>query len=145
VKSAFIKTILLATLATCSASLHAKDRSRLSYSPAVVTLTGTVFEESYGDDPPSERYRGYHAWILRLERPISIRGIPGDPLTPEARNVKEVQLNVDHATHPIRKRAFGKTRFVATGELYQPGTSFFLRPVVLAVTTLKAGPHLQRL
>ena len=140
-KLLFIRVILLlAAVASFWSRLHAEDPS-LSYTPVVVTLKGTIFQESYGDDPPSSRYRGYHAWILRLERPISIRGVAGDEFNVDATNVKEVALNVDHAKHAIPKSAFNKTRFVATGTLYQPGTTAFLRPIVLSVSTLQPASH----
>lgn len=138
-KPAFIKAILVATFASYWASLYAEEPRQLSYAPAVVTLAGTILEESYGDDPPSPRYRGHKAWILRLEKPISIRGIPGDPLTTEAKDVEEVHLNVDHAKQPIPKDAFSMTHFVATGVLYQPGTANFRRPIVLLVSSLEVA------
>ena len=133
-KFPLIKTfLLLAALASLCTPLHAAD-APLSYAPAVVTLTGTVFQEAYGEDPPSPRYRGQQAWILHLEHPISLRGVPSDKFNVDAANVKEVVLNVDHAKHPLPKSAFKKTHFVVTGTLYQSGTTNFLRPVVLSVT-----------
>lgn len=140
-KSPLIKTILLvAALAALWSPLRAED-GPLSYTPAVVTLTGTIFQESYGDDPPSPRYRGHQAWILRLERPIALRGVPGDKLDVDAANIKEVALNVDHTKYPIAKNAFKKTRFVVTGTLYQPGTTNFLRSVVLYVSDMQSASH----
>lgn len=132
--------LLLTALASLRFPLHAEDAS-LSYAPAVVTLTGTIFQESYGDDPPSPRYHGHQAWILHLERPISLRGVPGDRLNFDATDIKEVALNVDHAKHPISDKAFKKTRFVVVGTLYQPGTTNFLRPIVMSVSRLQPAGH----
>ena len=140
-KAPLTKTfLLLAALASFCLPLYAKD-APLSYSPAVVTLNGTIFQESYGDDAPSPRYHGHQAWILRLKRPVSLRGVPGDKLDVDVTNVKEVALNVDHAKHPIPKGAFKKTHFVVTGTLYQSGTTNFLRPIVLSVTDLHPSSY----
>jgi hypothetical protein len=116
-KLAFIKALLLATVSFQWTPLRAEDSKPVSYEPTVVTLSGTIVEEGYGDDP-SPIDRGKFAWILRLERTISAPATPDDEINTEERNVKEIHLNVSHAKYPIPKDAFGKTRFTATGTLY---------------------------
>jgi len=138
-KSALLKALLLATIAFPWPSLAAETSNPVSYEPAVVTLSGTIFEEGYGDDP-STSDRGKRAWILRLDRPISVPAKPGDEIDIEEKNVKEVHLNVDHARYPTPKGGFGKTRFTATGALYHGHNIHHLRPIVMRVSDLKTFP-----
>lgn len=135
-KSTIIKMLLIATAALFGTSLRADDGKQVSYGPSSATLTGTIIEEGYGDDPlPMDR--GKHAWILRLDRTISVRAKPGDEVDTEEKNVTEVHLNVDHAKHPIPKDAFGKTRFTVTGVLYHAINVHHLRPIMMSVSDLK--------
>src|ERR1043166_7717996 len=109
-KSAFIKALLLATIALHWTPLRAEDSKRVSYEPTVVTLIGVIVEEAFGEDA-STYDRGRRVWILRLDRPISIPAKPGDEIDTEEKNVTEVHLNVNHAKHSMPKDAFGRTRF----------------------------------
>jgi hypothetical protein len=135
-KSTLIEALLLATIAFPWMSLRADDSKVVSFEPTVVTLSGTIIEEGYGDDP-SPIDRGKHAWILRLDRPISVPAKPGDEIDTEEKNVTEVHLNVSHAKHPIPKDKFGRTRFTATGTLYHQHNSHHLRAIVMLVSDLK--------
>ena len=137
-KSALIKAFLLATFALHWTPLRADDSKRVSYAPSVATLTGTIVEEGYGDDS-SPIDRGKHAWILRLDRPISVPAKPGDEINTEEKNVTEVHLSVDHVKHPIANGAFGRARFTVTGTLYHGHNSHHLRPIVMLVSDLKSA------
>ena len=135
-KSPIGKALILATVAFGLTLLRADDGKWVSYDPSVVTLTGTVVEEGYGDQP-SLIDRGRHAWILRLDRPVSVRTNPANEIATEEKNVTQVHLNVVHAKHPIPKGAFGKTRFTATGTLYHGHNIHHLRPIVMLVSDLR--------
>ena len=135
-KSAIIKTLFMATVAFCWTPLHAGDGNQVSCEPSVVTLTGTIVEEGYGDDP-SPIDRGKFAWILRLDRTVSVPAKPGDEIDTDEKNVKEIHLVVDHAKFPVSKADFGKTRFTATGTLYHAHTVHHLRPILMFVSNLK--------
>jgi Domain of unknown function (DUF4431) len=135
-KLAVIKALLAATLTLQLAVLQADEAKQVSYEPAVVTLTGTIIEEGYGDDPaPIDR--GKRAWILHLAEPISVPAKPGDEIDTEEKNVREVHLNLAEVKRPLPKVALGKTRFSATGTLYHAHTVHHLRPIVMMVSELK--------
>jgi hypothetical protein len=142
-KSAITATAILAAILLCSTVLRGKEAKSVAYDPAVVTLVGTIVEEGYGDDP-SPIDRGKRAWILHLDRPISVAANPSDKIDVEEENVTEVHLNVDHAKHPIPKASLGKTRYTATGTLYHAHTVHHLRPIVMLVSVLKAAPSKAR-
>jgi hypothetical protein len=135
-KSSIIKALVMATVAFCWAPLHAEDSKQVAYGPTVVTLTGVIIEEAFGEDA-STFDRGRHVRILRLDQTISVPAKPGDEIDTEEKNVKEVHLVIDHAKHPIPKNAFGKTHFTATGTLYHAHTVHHLRPIVMLVSDLK--------
>jgi hypothetical protein len=135
VRTAIIKAFLSATVALLCTLLRADETRRVPYEPAVVTLSGVIVEEGYGDDA-SPLDRGKHAWILRLDRPIFVPAKTGDEIDIEERNVTEIHLNVKHVENPISKDAFGTTRFLATGTLYHAITTHHLRPIVMLVSNL---------
>ena len=135
-KSVLFKAILLTTFALPWTPLRSDESRPVPYGPSVVTLTGTIISVGYGDDP-SPIDRGKHAWILCLDRPISVPAVPGDEIDVAEKNVREVHLNVDHAKYPIAKNAFGKIRFTATGTLFHGITPHHLRPIVMVVSDLK--------
>lgn len=136
-KTTLIKALLLLTLAFQWTSVRAEDKT-VSYEPTVATLSGTIVEEGYGDDS-SPINRGKHAWILRLDRIISLPATPGDDINIEEKNVTEVHLNLDRTKHRIDKNAFGRTAFTATGTLYHRHNGNHLRPIVMLVSDLKAA------
>jgi hypothetical protein len=135
-KASVITAFYIATLALCWMPLRAEDTKQVAYEPTVVTLTGVVVEEAFGEDA-SIFERGKHAWILRLDQSIYVPAKPGDEIDTEEKNVKEVHLSVDYAKHPIAKTAFGKARFMATGTLYHAHTAHHLRRIVMLVSDLK--------
>ena len=132
----FFKALVFGALALCCVSVLADDKRQVAYEPSVVTLTGTIVEEGYGEDAaPIDR--GKRAWILRLDQPVSVPAKAGDEIDTEEKNVTEIHLNVDHSKHPVAKAALGKTRFAATGTLYHSHTIHHLRAIVMLVSELK--------
>ena len=132
-KSAVIKLLLVAALALHAMDLLADEAKQVAYEPAIVTLSGTIVEEGYGDDA-TPMDRGKRALILRLDQPISVSAKPDDEINPEEKNVREVHLMLKP---PLPKIASGKTRFSATGTLFHAHTVHHLRPIVMTVSELK--------
>ena len=124
--------IIWATVLLNSSPACADETKWVSYEPAVVTFVGIIIEETY-DKEAAPMDRGKHAWILRLDHPVSVRA--KDEIDTEEKNVSEVHLNLDQSKHP--GVAFGKTRFAATGTLYHAHTGHHLRPIVMLVSELK--------
>ena len=131
---------LLFVLAFCWTPLRAGEDKPVAYEPAVVTLSGTIVREGFGDDA-SPLDRGKPVWILHLAQPVSVSAKPGDEIDTEEKNVTEVHLNIDPAKHPIPEDAFGKTHFAATGTLYHAHTTHHLRSIVMLVSTLSSAAH----
>lgn len=131
------RTIVLAMALTLAAVFSpAAEPAWVSYEPAVVTLSGTIVKEAFGEDAAPMDV-GRHVWILRLDRPISVRGIPKDEINTQEENVREIHLNAEHRKYPIPEAAFGKTRFVVKGTLYHAITAHHLRPIVMLVSTIE--------
>ena len=135
-KPTIFAALFFAVLASNTASLCAADTDWFSYMPAVSTLTGTITEESYGEDA-SPNDRGAKVWILHLDRPISVRATPKDEINVQELHVSEVHLNIAHRKHPIAKKQFGTVRFTAIGTLYHQFNSHHLRPIVMLGSDLK--------
>ena len=129
-------TIFLMMAAACWTPLHAGDKKSVAYEPTVVTLSGTIVKEKFGDDAAPVN-RGKSAWILRLDQRISVPAKVGDEIDLKEENVSEIHLNIDQTKHPVPKKSFGKTHFTATGTLYHSHTTHHLRPIMMQVSTLE--------
>jgi len=131
--NAAIPAAIMVTVVLLNWSSACADETKwVSYEPAVVTFVGVIVEEAYDEDA-APMDRGKHAWILRLDHPVSVRA--KDEIDTEERNVSEVHLNLDQSKHP--GVTFGKTRVAATGALYHAHTGHHLRPTVMLVSELK--------
>ncbi|MHA3770053.1 hypothetical protein ACXR0O_00785 [Verrucomicrobiota bacterium sgz303538] len=142
-------------------SIYAADSESLSYEKPV-SLTGTIvreFDMSFVDsdlgpiqDPKevaravaearrkhpieeSKPHEPFPHFILRLEKPISLRAESADGLHPEERNISEIDLG--GSVQGVTEKDLGKTRFVVSGTLSDAMTVHHLRPVIMQVITLK--------
>lgn len=131
----YLATLFIA-LASGSVQLHAAEPTWVSYGRAATTLTGTITEETFGEDA-SPRDRGARVWILHLDRPISVRAVPHDEIDVQELHVTEVHLSIDHGKHPIGKEQFGKVRFAVTGTLFHQFNTHHLRAIVMNGADLK--------
>jgi hypothetical protein len=77
--------------------------------------------------------------ILRLEKPISIKEKPGEPLYPEERNISEIDLG--GTGNRVRKDQLGHTRFIVTGTLWHAHNVHHLRPIQMSVSSLEPAKN----
>ncbi|RYD79691.1 MAG: hypothetical protein EOP84_12725 [Verrucomicrobiaceae bacterium] len=156
-----MQSLLTSLLLITAGGIHAVEPESLSYETPV-TIAGTIvreFDMSFVDSDLSplqnprevaravaearrrgpvqdSKQREPHAhFILRLEKPVSIRAESPDKFHPEERNVSEIDLG--GSVQGITEMDFGKTRYVVSGTLSPAMTVHHLRPITMKVTTLK--------
>jgi hypothetical protein len=117
------------------------------YEPARVRLVGQVRRQVF-PGPPNFRSvalgdRPEPAWVLHLERPVSVVAAPGDLFNQSERNVRQMQLVL--TTEPLRKLApLVNRRVRATGSLFHGHTAHHHTPVLLVVTDLRLQESAKR-
>lgn len=111
--------------------------TRLSYEPAVVTLTGTISTREafgppgYGEDPAHDRKENY--LLLTLDSPISVAGDPkSDANSKSESDVNAVQM-IYSGSHAFQKQWLDKHVSV-TGTLIHGLTGHHRTPVLIQVT-----------
>lgn len=132
-RAAWLVALALMTLAS---GAYAAQRRAYDYEPVVVELTGRIVWEmhygppNYGDDPKHDRQGNYP--ILKLDRPIDVRGDPKDEVNSEAhRGVDRIQLVVTDG-RPRFRGLIGKPVKVR-GALFNAHLGHHYTPVLLTV------------
>lgn len=120
---------------------EAKSEECLSYEPAKVKITGMIVRRAFpgppefesiekGDEP--ETY-----WILKLTKPICVKGNPDDELNSETeKDIKNMQLVLDSREY-ARYRHLVSKKVVAEGELFRRHTGYHYTRVLLSVDSMK--------
>lgn len=111
----------------------------LSYEKPDTVLKGVLVKETYQGKDAEPPLKGSTSWILKLEKPISVKANPESPEDTEEKNVKEVQLALGNAkveAADLKKYAAEKVRISVTGSLYHAHTAYHVRPVLTLVSTV---------
>ncbi|KJR43464.1 hypothetical protein MCHI_000624 [Candidatus Magnetoovum chiemensis] len=135
---------LLIFLTPC-ANTYGERKECLQYEPAIVTLKGKAYKESFigppnyesiesGDTPSSEI-------IIKLDHPICVIAEANDEMNETVYDVKEIQIDTDSIKNfeellRTYKGVINK-KVIATGSLYNAILGFHRRKVVLETSNLK--------
>ena len=135
--STIMNSILPALLLSLAAGIAARaaDSTQFFYDPVPSTLTGILSKVDYGKDAaPADQ--GHSAWILRLDRTITVNPKDGSELDVLARDVSEVQLMADDGL--VNHAALEKGSVTFYGTLFHGANTHHLRPVLMRVSAYEA-------
>jgi hypothetical protein len=111
----------------------------LPYEPATVQLAGALETEehfgppNYGETPEQDARE--IAYVLVLDRPVSVRGDPSSELNTQTfTSVMRIQI-VSTSTNLSQ---LVDRRVIVVGQLFQPITLHYVTPVALRVTEARA-------
>jgi len=110
-----------------------------NYDPAVSTLRGTLKRVKFeNDDMPA--LKGTSAWVLLLDRPISLKASADNPVDEAEANVKDIQLVIDGKIAKeadLAKFVAAKTPLVVSGKLFHAHTVHHMTKVLMTLDALK--------
>jgi hypothetical protein len=137
-KRVMFVALLLFMLAIPELALAGSDC--LEYMPAVVQLVGTIKEEVYPGRPNFESLaKGDEPeWclILHLDKPICLKGRPGDEIERDRKNVKKLHLVFLRGNYQNSKKMLNK-RVTVTGKMSGAFTAHHHAEVLIDVDQMK--------
>lgn len=118
-----------------------KSEECLSYEPAKVALTGTIMRKTFPGPPNYESIENGDEpetyWILKLKKPVCVKGNPDDELNSETeKNVKNIHLVIDGEKY-ARYRHLVSKNVVAQGTLFHAHTAHHRTKVLLMIISIK--------
>ena len=136
-----IVLLFVLTLPFLAFADEARAEECLSYEPVKVRLIGTIVEKTFPGPPEFESIekgdRPETALILKLKRPVCVKGNPEDELNSETeKNVGDLHL-VIHGGEYVRYRRFVTKQVVAEGTLFHAITGHHHTKVLMEVINIK--------
>ena len=134
----FRNLLLLTFLGLAAFSVSAQDTSAasvqecLNYEPATATLTGTISRRGVINVAEQKEV----VWIMKLSKPICVKGDEGSDFNVERSRVSDVQLALDPEMFGKYRRLLGK-KVRATGTLFGEHTAHHFTPVLLDVSEIR--------
>ncbi len=104
----------------------------LNYEPATVTLTGTISRRTFINVSEQKEV----VWILKIAKPICLKGDEGSDFNVERSRVSDVQLVLDPEMFGKYRGLLGK-KVRATGTLFGEHTAHHFTPVLLDVSEIR--------
>ncbi|MFD0892557.1 DUF4431 domain-containing protein [Luteolibacter ambystomatis] len=111
----------------------------LNYDPAVSTLKGTLKRVKFEDDD-MPALKGTSAWVLRLDKPVSLKASTDNTADAAETNVKDVQLVIDSKIAKeadLARFVAAKTPLVVSGKLFHGHTAHHVTRVLMTINALK--------
>lgn len=116
----------------------------VSYEPATVTLTGRISKQVFPGPPNYESVKKGDApevaWVLRLERPVSVKARKGDDFNQTRRNVRDLQLALGPDDFKRYRNLLGK-RVAVIGGLFGAHTGHHHTAVLMSVKRIQPAPR----
>ena len=135
-------TFVFVSLCVFGLSAAAGAETWVSYEPATVTLTGKISRRVFPGPPNYESVKKGDApevaWLLRLERPVSVKAKQGDEFNQTRRNVRDLQLALGPDDFKRYRSLLGK-RVAVSGQLFGAHTGHHHTAVLLQVKSLKTA------
>lgn len=131
--------VLALALVSMPSVLRAEEKTELAYDPAVSTLTGTLAQVKFEDDDVPA-LKGTSAWILKLEKPVSVKESPDNKVDEAEKDVKDVQLVVDGKIvkpEALAKLVKDKSKLTVKGKLFHGHTSHHVTKILIMVEEWK--------
>lgn len=115
----------------------------LSYEPKEVRLIGTIIRKTFPGPPNYESIENGDEpetfWILRLKKPVCLKGKPDDELNSEAeKNIKDFHMVLDNEMYARYKHLVSKD-VIAEGTLFHAHTAHHRTKVLMTVISIKSA------